>query len=88
MKIEALFADSRAVEHGFVDEACMLAAVDTVCNKGDQKWILALMKTIGFELWLRTRTPPLALHPFDVSTGNSKSSGASQRKFRTGQVAG
>lgn len=60
-KIEALFADSLAVQHGFVDAPILLAAIDTLCNKRDPKWMLALMKTIGFELWLRTRTPPLML---------------------------
>ena len=41
--IEALFADSMAVQRGFVDRTSLLTAINVVCTKGDPKWMLALM---------------------------------------------
>jgi asparagine synthase (glutamine-hydrolysing) len=52
--IERLFRDSLAAEQGFIDPRLFLKALDGVVTGGDSRQSFALMKTIGFEIWLRS----------------------------------
>jgi asparagine synthase (glutamine-hydrolysing) len=52
--IEKLFRNSLAAEHGFIDPKLFLNALDGVVTGGDPRQSFALMKTIGFEIWLRS----------------------------------
>jgi asparagine synthase (glutamine-hydrolysing) len=52
--IEELFRDSLAAEHGFIDPTKFLNALNGVVTGGDSRPLFALMKTIGFEIWLRS----------------------------------
>jgi asparagine synthase (glutamine-hydrolysing) len=52
-KIEALFADSRAVDYEFIDHKQLRKAMDLTVAAVDPKWWPALFRVINFELWLR-----------------------------------
>jgi asparagine synthase (glutamine-hydrolysing) len=52
--IEKLFRNSFAAEHGFIDPTKFLDALDGVVAGRDSRPLFALMKTIGFEIWLRS----------------------------------
>lgn len=52
--IEKLFRNSLAAEHGFIDPTKFLNALDGVVTGRDSRPSFALMKTIGFEIWLRS----------------------------------
>jgi asparagine synthase (glutamine-hydrolysing) len=52
--IEKLFRNSLAAEHGFIEPKLFLEALDAVVTGKDSRQSFALMKTIGFEIWLRS----------------------------------
>jgi len=52
--IETLFRSSVATEHSFIDPSKFLDALDGVVAGRDSRPLFALMKTIGFEIWLRS----------------------------------
>jgi len=54
-QIEAMFADSLAVDYGFVDPAALRSCLQLTLRGVDLKWRRPLMNTIAFELWLRAR---------------------------------
>lgn len=54
-QIEALFADSLAAECGFIDPKALRSSLELTVRGVDQRWNAALMKTIGWELWLNAR---------------------------------
>jgi asparagine synthase (glutamine-hydrolysing) len=52
--IEKLFRDSLSAGHGFIDPTMFLKALGDVIDGRDSRPSFALMKTISFEIWLRS----------------------------------
>lgn len=70
--IETLFADSLAVHHGLIDRSKIRTAIDDICVKSDPTWMLALMKSIEFELWLRSSPASFLPGPGSASVQDAK----------------
>jgi asparagine synthase (glutamine-hydrolysing) len=79
-QIEAIFAESCAAELGFIDSAALGSSLQLTVQGMDHKWRRALMKSIAFELWLRSRKrkwnlkPDLGFHNFCSSRTEQTSS--------------
>jgi asparagine synthase (glutamine-hydrolysing) len=52
--LEKLFGNSLAADHGFIDPNKFLRALGEVVDGVDPQSSFALMRTIGFEIWLRS----------------------------------
>jgi len=54
-KILALFTGSLTAELGFIDDGAFRLAFEAVARSEDTAWLHAALRTILFELWLRSR---------------------------------
>jgi asparagine synthase (glutamine-hydrolysing) len=86
-KIEALFADSCAVDRGFIDPAAFRSSLQLTVQGVDHKWRRALMNTVSFELWLRAQ----GLNPKAVNSAKRSTAFISLQhgadKLPEGQIA-
>ena len=85
--IEAIFADSCAAELGLIDPGELRSSLQLTMRGVERTWRAALMKTIGFELWLRSRNKQRT-----PATGGSQPYGFRLQqgradKLRAGQIA-
>jgi asparagine synthase (glutamine-hydrolysing) len=55
-KVEALFADSMAIQYGLIDGARFRKAMDFIIAGADPKLRSGIYKAISFELWLRANS--------------------------------
>jgi asparagine synthase (glutamine-hydrolysing) len=55
-KISLLFDDSLAAAHDFIEPTQFMEAYDATIKSEDCRWIIPVLKTIGFELWLRSNS--------------------------------
>jgi asparagine synthase (glutamine-hydrolysing) len=60
-KVSSLFGDSFAAAHDLINPTQFMAAYETTINSESCKWIIPVLKTIGFELWLRSNSATLRL---------------------------
>jgi asparagine synthase (glutamine-hydrolysing) len=56
-KIDHLFVDSHAVARNFVDPGHFRTICDLEANGKDSQWLMAILRTVQFELWLRATFP-------------------------------
>jgi asparagine synthase (glutamine-hydrolysing) len=75
-KILGLFRQSLTSELGFIDEGVFRSTFESVVRDDETKWLHAIVRTILFELWLRSR--PMNSNSLLIKVSAPRSGGASR----------